>query len=231
MRYKIGICDDEAGQRDYLQGLVTAWAGKNRYLVELRQYGEAGSFLFDYAQERDFDILLLDVEMPGTSGIQLAKAVREENAGVQIVFVTGYYDYFRFDVSALHYLIKPVDEGKLFPVLDKAADNLRTRQRAVLLATAEADIKVSLADITYVEAENVYILVHTVRDSYRVRMALAKFAAQLDDTFLKVHRSFVVGLKYVKRITRREITMLNGDTVPMSRGMYDQVHDALVKYL
>ena len=81
MRYKIGICDDEAGQRDYLQGLVTAWAGKNRYLVELRQYGEAGSFLFDYAQERDFDILLLDVEMPGTSGIQLAKAVREENAG------------------------------------------------------------------------------------------------------------------------------------------------------
>ena len=101
----------------------------------------------------------------------------------------------------------------------------------MLLATAEADIKVSLADITYVEAENVYILVHTVRDSYRVRMALAKFAAQLDDTFLKVHRSFVVGLKYVKKITRREITMLNGDTVPMSRGMYDQVHDALVKYL
>lgn len=233
MRYKIGICDDEAGQRDYLQGLVTAWAGKNRYLVELRQYGEAGSFLFDYAQERDFDILLLDVEMPGTSGIQLAKAVREENAGVQIVFVTGYYDYFSdgFDVSALHYLIKPVDERKLFPVLDKAADNLRTRQRAVLLATAEADIKVSLADITYVEAENVYIVVHTVWDSYRVRMALAKFAAQLDDTFLKVHRSFVVGLKYVKKITRREITMLNGDTVPMSRGMYDQVHDALVKYL
>ncbi|MBP3702019.1 MAG: response regulator transcription factor [Lachnospiraceae bacterium] len=233
MRYKIAICDDDTKQRDYLREIVTSWAQKNRHLIDLKQYSHGEQFLFDYEEEKDFDILLLDIEMPGINGIDLAKQVRRDNTSVQMVFVTGFYDYFSdgFDVSALHYLIKPVSERKLFPVLDKAADNLAYRQRSVLLSTADADVKVSLADITYVEAENVYVMVHTVRGAYRTRMSLAKFNEQLDDTFLKVHRSYVVGLKYIKKITRTEITMLNGDTVPISRGMYDAVHTALVKYL
>lgn len=233
MKYKIAICDDDAQQREYVQEIVTAWAKKNRHLVDLKLYAEAKPFLFDYAEEKDFDILLLDIEMPGINGIELAKIVRTDNSTVQIIFVTGYYDYFSdgFDVSALHYLIKPVTERKLFPVLDKAADNLSYRQRSVLIATTDADIKVSLADITYVESENVHIIVHTVSGNYRTRISLAKFAEQLDDTFVKVHRSFVVGLKYIKKITRTEITMLSGDAVPISRGMYDEVHAALVKHL
>ena len=233
MKYKIAICDDDTKQIEYLQQIVTTRAQKNRHLINLRQYAEAKHFLFDYEEEKDFDILLLDIEMPGISGIELAKKVRLENATVQIIFVTGYYDYFSdgFDVSALHYLIKPVNDRKLFPVLDKAVENLMYRQRSVLLATSDADIKVSLADITYVESENVYVVVHTVHGKYRTRMSLGKFIEQLDDTFLKVHRSYVVGLKYIKKITRMEITMLSGDTVPISRGMYDEVHAALVKYL
>lgn len=233
MKYKIAICDDDGQQRAYVQEIVTKWAERNRHLITLKQYTEAKSFLFDYEEEKDFDILLLDVEMPGITGIELAKTVRQDNSTVQIVFITGFYDYFSdgFDVSALHYLIKPVDERKLFPVLDKATSNLHYRQRSVLLATADADIKVSLANITYIEAEKVHIIVHTVGGAYRTRLSLAKFLEQLDDTFLKVHRSFVVGLKYVKKITRTEITLLDGNTVPISRGMYDEVHAALVKHL
>lgn len=233
MKYKIAICDDDEQQREYLGEIVTAWARKNRHLADLRVYAESNAFLFDYAEEKDFDILLLDIEMPGISGIQLAKRIREDSSAVQIIFVTGYYDYFSdgFDVSALHYLIKPVDERKLFPVLDRAVDNLRYRQRCVLVSTGEEDVKVSLADITYIEAENVYVVIHTVRGNYRTRISLAKFTEQLDGTFLKVHRSYVVALKYIRKIARKEITMLDGSEIPIRRGMYDDVHAALVKYL
>lgn len=233
MKLKIAVCDDDGSQRDYLAETVFAWAKKNRHLVELLPYANAKSFLFAYAQEKDFDILLLDVEMPEMSGIELAKAVRRENHSVQIVFITGYYEYFSdgFDVSALHYLIKPVDAGKLCPVLDRAVANLAYRERSVLVSTADGEIKISQADIEYVEAQNVHVIVHTVQGDYRTRIALSKFAAQLDETFLKVHRSFVVGLKYIKKITRTEIVMANGDMVPISRGMYDAVHAALIKYL
>ena len=233
MKLKIAICDDEANQIEYLSDVVTTWAKKNRHAIEIKPYSAAKSLLFDYCEEKDFDILLLDIEMPGMSGVELAKAVRKENATVQIVFITGYYEYFSdgFDVSALHYLIKPADERKLMPVLDRAVSNLTYRQRAVLLTSPEGDVKVSLADIYYVESENVHVAVHTVSGVYRSRISLAKFAEQLDETFIKVHRSYIVNLKYVKKITRTDITMVNGEIVPISRGMYDEVHAALIKFL
>ncbi|MDE6874859.1 MAG: LytTR family DNA-binding domain-containing protein [Lachnospiraceae bacterium] len=233
MELKIAICDDDASQRDYLAETVLAWARQNRHLAELMPYKSAGAFLFDYEQKKDFDILLLDVEMPEMSGIELAKLIRKENRAVQIIFITGYYEYFSdgFDVSALHYLIKPVDGGKLHPVLDRAAANLRDRERAVFVSTAEGEFKVLLADILYLEAQKVYVVVHTVTGDYRTRIALSRFAALLDGTFFKVHRSYIVALKYVVKITRSEVTMVSGDTVPVSRGMYDAIHAALIKYL
>lgn len=233
MKLKIAICDDNTAQREYLGDIVAGWAQRNRHLTEARQYSRAEEFLFDYSEEKDFDILLLDIEMPGMNGVELAKKIRQENGVLQIVFITGYYEYFSdgFDVSALHYLLKPVDGGKLWPVLDKAADNLTYRQRSVLVTEGEGSIKVPLTDILYVQSENVYVVIHTGRETYRMRMALGKFTEQLDDTFFKVHRSFVVNLKYVKKITRTEITMINGDRVPVSRGLYGEVHGALIKYL
>ena len=233
MPYKLAIVDDDAKQRDYLAELVHIWAKRNRHLLTVKQYAEANPFLFDYAEEKDFDLLLLDIEMPGISGIELAKAVRRENAAVQIVFITGFYEYFSdgFDVSALHYLIKPVDAPKLFPVLDKAVYNLEYRQRSVLLSTAEGSVKVPLADIVYAEAENVYVVVHTVHGNYRTRLSLGKLCESLDETFFRVHRSFAVNLKYVKKITRTFLTTLDGAHIPVSRGMYDDIHASLIKYL
>lgn len=233
MKLKLAICDDDTSQRDYLFNVVTLWANKNSHLIEIKQYEEAKPFLFDYSEEKDFDILLLDIDMPGTNGIELAKAVRRESSSVQIIFVTGYYEYFSdgFDVSALHYLIKPVDERKLYPVLDKAVQNLSCRQRSVLITTADGSIKVSLADILYIESENVYINIHTMHGTYHTRMTLGKFAEQLDETFFRVHRSYIVCLKYIKRITRTDITMTNGENIPIRRGLYDEVHAALIKHL
>ena len=230
---KIAICDDDSSQRAYLSNIVNTWAKKKNYLIELKQYEGSASFLFDYEEEKDYDILLLDIEMPGINGIEIAKKVRQENATVQIVFVTGFYEYFSdgFDVSALHYLIKPVDAARLCSVLDRAVSNLQYRQRSVLITEAEGSVKVPLADILYLEVQNVYVIVYTNQGTYRMRVSLSKFAEQLDDTFCKVHRSFIVGMKYIKKITRSEITMINGAQIPISRGKYDEIHGALIKYL
>ena len=94
MKYKIAICDDEEEQRAYLLEVVNSWAKKNRHFVEVKQYATAESFLFDYEEEKDFDILLLDIEMSQVTGIELAKTVRRDSLNVQIIFVTGFYEYF-----------------------------------------------------------------------------------------------------------------------------------------
>ena len=233
MKLKIAVCDDDASQREYLIEILDAWSKRNRHLTEVRQYTQAKEFLFDYSEEKDFDILLLDIEMPGMNGIELARNIRLESTVIQIIFITGYYEYFSdgFDVSALHYLLKPVDARKLCPILDRATDNLAYRQRSVLVSDGEGSTKVPLSDILYAESENVYLVLHTLQGEHRPRMALAKFMEQLDETFFKVHRSYVVNLKYIQKITRTNITMTNGDTVPISRGLYGDVHAALIKYL
>ena len=230
---KIAVCDDHSSQRAYLSNIVNTWAKKKNYLIELKQYEGSSPFLFDYEEEKDYDILLLDIEMPGINGIDIAKRVRQENTTVQIIFVTGYYEYFSdgFDVSALHYLIKPVDEARLCSVLDRAVGNLQYRQRAVLITDTEGTVKVPLADIFYAEAQNVHVIVYTNQGTYRMRMTLSNFAQQLDDTFYKVHRSYIVGMKYIRKITRNEIVMTNGALIPISRGKYDEIHGALIKYL
>lgn len=233
MNLKIAICDDDASEREYIDSIVAEWARRVRHIADIRQYDSAKRFLFDYEAEKDFDILLLDIEMPEISGIEVAKRVRLYNTAAQIIFVTGYYEYFSdgFDVSALHYLIKPVDDARLRSVLDKAVENLSWRQRSVLVSTPDEDIKLPLADICYIEADNIYLNIYTPHGCWRTRSSLAKFSEQLDETFIRVHRSYIVSLKYIRKISRAEVTMTNGAAIPISRGMYHEVHAALIKYL
>src|SRR5699024_356062 len=121
--------------RDFLAGLVRRWAGDRGHTVQLALYPSAESFLFHYAEDKSVQILLLDVEMGQMDGVTMARALRRDNDAVQIVFITGYSDYIAdgYEVEALHYLMKPVDEAKLDEVLDRAADKLRKNERTLTL--------------------------------------------------------------------------------------------------
>lgn len=126
MLYKISVVDDNSADTEYIAALVSRWAESAGHAVHISHFPSAEAFLFQYEEEHDFDILLLDIEMGEMNGIELAKKVRRENDEVQIIFITGYPDFIAegYDVSALHYLMKPVSCEKLHAVLDRAAVNL-----------------------------------------------------------------------------------------------------------
>ena len=104
MTYRIAICDDEQPQIEYLTSIVKEWSKANDYVCETRTFPSAEAFLFAYEDDKEYDILLLDVEMKNITGVDLAKCIRQENETVQIVFVTGYADYISegYEVDALH---------------------------------------------------------------------------------------------------------------------------------
>jgi len=93
MPYHIAVCDDQQADRAYMMQLTRQWAEAAGHSVSIEEFPSAESFLFQYEGERDFDILLLDIEMPGMDGVTLARQVRRGNEHVQIVFITGYSDY------------------------------------------------------------------------------------------------------------------------------------------
>ena len=93
MNYKIAICDDSDADRNYVSDLAARWAANRGHTVQIAQFPSAENFLFRYAEENDYDILLLDIEMGHMDGVTMAKKLRRDNDTVQIVFITGYSDY------------------------------------------------------------------------------------------------------------------------------------------
>ena len=104
MKYKIAICDDSAADRVYVTDMVNHWSAAEGHAVQINAFDSAESFLFHYADESDYDILLLDIEMAAMDGVTMAKQLRRDNETVQIIFITGYTDYIAegYEVAALH---------------------------------------------------------------------------------------------------------------------------------
>ena len=155
MKLNITICDDEQNQIQYIKDIVSAWAETSGQFPAFAEFPSAEAFLFDYAENQNYDILLLDIEMEKMNGVELAKKVREENNRVQIVFITGYPDFMSegFEVAALHYLMKPVKKEKLFSVLDRAVENLGHKEESLVLETENGVLRVNFSDIMLAEAK------------------------------------------------------------------------------
>ena len=233
MALSIAVCDDDETDLQYITGLVNTWAAQARIPVSVRTFPSAEAFLFHYAENRDFDILLLDVEMGKLNGIDLARQIRAQDSCVQIVFITGYSDFMAegYDVSALHYLMKPVKTGKLEEVLSRAAE-LSRQERPFLLVIAEREtIRIFFDDIYYAESQGHYMLVYTREAQYRVRQAVSGLLEQLDQGFYRCGRSFVVNLRHVCRITKSEVFLDNQSSLPLGRGQYDEINKTMINYL
>lgn len=233
MALSIAVCDDNETDLQYITDMVNAWARQGRIPVSLRTFSSAEAFLFHYSENNDYDILLLDVEMGKLNGIDLAKQIRVQNSSVQIVFITGYPDFIAegYEVSALHYLMKPVKPEKLAEVLDRAL-GLSQKERPFLLISSEREtIRVFFDNIYYAESQGHYMLIHTVQMQYRTRMTVSSLMEQLDEGFYRCSRSFVVSLRHICRITKSEIFLENQVSLPLGRGQYDEINKTMIRYL
>lgn len=233
MALSIAVCDDNETDLQYITGLVNAWAIQGRIPVSVRTFPSAEAFLFHYSENKDYDILLLDVEMGKLNGIDLAKQIRAQNNSAQIVFITGYPDFIAegYEVSALHYLMKPVKPEKLVEVLRRAAD-LSQKERPYLLISSEREtIRLFFDDIYYAESQGHYMLIHTQQTQYRVRMTVSGLLEKLDEGFYRCGRSFVVSLRHICRITKSEIFLENQVSLPLGRGQYDEINKKMIRYL
>ena len=228
---RIAVIDDRPADRDYIAALVTRWAKDRDTAVTAVPFPSAEAFLFDYSEDRDFDILLLDIEMGAINGVELAKTVRAENDAVQMVFITGFPDFIAegYEVSALHYLMKPVDRDKLFSVLDRAAANLEKAERRLRVTFERRTDYVPFSKILYLEAQKQYVRIVTEGEEYRMKASLAETAAQLDEYFFPCQRSFIVNMRHVARILPDRVVLKNGAEVPISRGMAEKIGREIIR--
>lgn len=232
MPYRIAITDDSSTDSAYIANLVTAWADARGAAVQITTFPSAEAYAFACADGEGFDILLLDIEMGGMNGVELARTRRQAGDPVQIVFITGYPDFIAdgYEVSALHYLMKPVDKLKLHAVLDRAAANLAKSSRMVVLPADGAVCRLAVEDILYVEAFSHSVAFVTQTRTYEVRMSMTEAARLLGEGFIRCHRSYLVGLHALSQITKTEVTLDCGVTLPLARSAAAAVHRAFIAY-
>lgn len=167
------------------------------------------------------------------NGIELALRIRERehDRAVQIVFVTGYMDYIEkgYDVEALHYLLKPVTQERLFGVLDRAAQRVRDRGRELCLQMPEGTSRIPVSEIRYLEVQRNYVTIHGDED-YTVKRTLGELERELDGRFFRTGRSYIVNLQFVKKITRSQIVLKDGAQIPLPRRAYEDINRAMIRY-
>lgn len=231
MKYKIAICDDEQTQLELIASAVSAWSTRNSYTCDVTMFTSAEAFLFEYEDNKTYDILLLDVEMKSISGIELAKRIRKDNGSVEIIFISSHFEFIGegYDVDALHYLIKPISDDKLIQVLNKAAEKLSVEPPSVIISCDGETVKLFESDILYVEAFLHYIMIRTRDNAYKIKESISAFEQELSDDFYRIHRSYLVSLKHITKISRTSVNI--GKTeLPLSRGKYDDINRAFIEH-
>lgn len=231
MSYRVAIVDDSETDAQFVRDLLIDWSENRQLGIQAQIFSSAESFLFRYAEDKDWDILLLDIEMGAMDGVTMAKRVRRDNEAVQIVFITGYSDYISegYEVAALHYLMKPVNREKLLTVLDRALDKRRQQERCLILESAGELVRIPFYDIRYLDVRQNYVTVHA-KDDHTVKRTLGDFEKDLDNRFCRVGRSMIVNLSFIQRVTKTEVRLSDGTVLPLPRGAYEPLNRAIIQY-
>lgn len=231
MKYTIAICEDEQNQIEYITSIVASWSANEGYNCEIRTFASAEAFLFEYEDDTMYDILLLDVEMKSMNGIELAKCIRKDDNRAEIIFITSHFEFVGegYEVDALHYLIKPISAHKLMQVLTKAVEKLSVEPPSVVISCDGETVKLYESDIRYVESFLHYIIIHAKDKEYKIKENMSVFENRVSDDFYRIHRSYLVSLKYITRISRTSVH-IGSTELPLSRGKYDDINRAFIQH-
>lgn len=229
----VSLCDDNAQERAYIKSLVLDWLERSGAMVSIREYPSAEALLFSYSDNPP-DILLLDIEMPGMNGVELAKRLRERAETVQIIFITGYSDFIAegYDVSALHYLLKPISSDKLFEVLDRAYKVICEEKppETVVFRAGMETLRFKLSDIEYIVALGHSTVLSADGKTYDLSVPISEAEKALGEGFIRCHRSYIVNLKYVSAVSGGTLTLDSGVKIPVARGSKKAVAEEFVRY-
>jgi DNA-binding LytR/AlgR family response regulator len=194
------VVDDEAPARSELRHLLRAHPA-------IEVVGEAASAAEALELAPGCDVLFLDVEMPGLSGLDLARLTRDRSVSPAVVFVTAHAGYAAdaFAVEAFDYLLKPVEPARLARVVERlvARQTAPRQAKKIPVVAGDATELVDQDEVHYIRAEGDYSRVHTFDRAYLSTASLGELEDVLpSDRFLRIHRSLLVNLAKVASVRR-----------------------------
>lgn len=231
----IAIVEDEKEMFEKLRDLLTAYFGEKGISFFVDYYSCGESFLHKY--KADYDLVFMDINLPGANGMETIKKLRERDPDVLVIFIT-YLAQFAIDgysVGAFDYILKPFNDKNLFVALDRALCNLNRFSVKIQIGNSNRAFgkMIPIDSIKYVESVNHRLNFHLSNGEMRVNGSLKKYAEQLKQyCFEPCSVSFLVNLKYITSIEGNVVRMGNNgnDVAFISRGKRAEFLEAVNKY-
>ncbi len=228
---RIAICEDNEKELAYVSELLMEYQMDREVDMDCHSYHSSTDFLCD-VKSGEYDLVLLDVVMPGISGVQAAQELRERDRNVRIIFMSFSPEFAveSYHVGAYYYLLKPLEADSLFPLLDRVREELYTQEeQGFVLKNRKGVVRIPFTGLEYVEVINKTVSFHLASGViHEATAVLGEFEEKLLDRpeFLKTHRSFLVNLNYVQAMDENCIVTRNNHRIPLSRQRRRQVQAA-----
>ncbi len=236
--YVIALCDDERKELDKTERMLAAYQKEHSGCVFVVRRFESASGLLEAVKEEGYtpDLLLLDIYMPYRTGMFAARQLREMGNEGRIIFLTTSKEHAldAFGVGATQYLVKPVTEKELFPVLEKSLGEIDNKRSRYLLLRIDGKIqRVALEQILACEAQGKRQCLHLADGSQAIlRMTIAELSKMLAEyeEFVKVGASYIINLAHVDSLNCQEVSLDSGKSIYLPRGAYASLRERYFHY-
>ncbi|OFQ97523.1 LytR/AlgR family response regulator transcription factor [Alloscardovia sp. HMSC034E08] len=234
----IALVEDEKPFQDMLSRYIEQYAHEFQLPLNIHIFSNGPEFLDSFHNQ--YDLVLLDVVMPGMTGFDVAHTIRENKSTVSIVFITSMVQYAirGYEVGAVDYILKPLEYELFRNKFKRILSNVRVDSRFALESAGKI-IYVDLADITYIESDKHYALWHGVSGGMRTRHTIRSLATQLESRgFALARTSLLVNLNYVVRATADTVWVAqptatdprHSEALPIARAYRTSLRDRLTQF-
>ncbi|MEL1136559.1 LytTR family DNA-binding domain-containing protein [Desulfitobacterium sp. THU1] len=232
---KIAVCDDDLQELDRISSLLDTYLKDTKAGLIYKTFHNATELLSTMSIS-DYDLLLLDILMPGMTGMEAAHEIRGFDTEVKIVFLTSSPEFAveSYAVKSYDYILKPVSKDKLFSILDSVIAEEQKPLEGLTVKTQSGLTRILFSKLAFVEVMNKKLYFNMADGSVReVSSPLVDIEDQLlsRPEFVKVQRSYIVNLWQVAELGAKELITHAGKTVPISRLLYRKVREAYMKHL
>jgi DNA-binding LytR/AlgR family response regulator len=232
---RIAICDDDSSELGRISSFIEAYKREHNVPLAYKTF-QSATELISHVCNGEYNLILLDIMMPGINGMQAAHEIRMFDAGVKIVFLTSSPEFAveSYTVKAYDYILKPVLKDKLFSVLDAVIAEEQKPIEGLTVKTRSGVVRILFSRLAFVEIMNKKLYFHMSDGSIQeVTSSLAAFEEKLlaHPEFVKVHRSYIVNLWQVVELGLNELITAAGKAVPISLLLYGKVREAYMKHL
>ena len=231
----IAICDDQDEELDKLITMLQLWENDRGVSLRYKTFCNTGELL-EAALKEPFNLYLLDIMMPGINGIDAAREIRNFDSASPIVFFTSTVEfaYESYSVKAMEYILKPVQEDKLFPILDTLHQREQKPEESLVLKSGTTLIRVPYSQLVYVEVLNKHLYFNLADgQTYEIVGSLKDYEHLLlaRPEFMYIHRSYIVNMFQAEKFSQSELYTFSGHVLPVSRRIYPKLQKDYVNLL